>query len=76
MASRQKIDVSFESFLCQHFDNGETKDELRAFHCQNVSGTSYFGLECRHLKRFPLEMNRDDEVLAVYPPHLEEGALP
>jgi pimeloyl-ACP methyl ester carboxylesterase len=26
------------------------------------------------LKRFPLEMNRDDKVLAVYPPHLEEGA--
>src|SRR5207245_9567855 len=26
------------------------------------------------LKRFPLEMNRDDKMLAVYPPHPEEGA--
>jgi hypothetical protein len=26
------------------------------------------------LKRVPLEMNRDEKVLAVYPPHPEEGA--
>src|SRR5206468_901613 len=26
------------------------------------------------LKRFPVEMNRDDKLLAVYPPHPEEGA--
>jgi hypothetical protein len=38
MAGRQQIKVSFESFLCTHFDNGKAKDEVRAFHCQNVSG--------------------------------------
>src|SRR6059036_2668871 len=26
------------------------------------------------LKRFSVEMNRDDKLLAVYPPHPEEGA--
>jgi hypothetical protein len=26
------------------------------------------------LKLIPLEMDRDDKVLAVYPPHPEEGA--
>jgi hypothetical protein len=26
------------------------------------------------LKRFPVEMNRDDKMLAVRPPHPEEGA--
>src|SRR5712672_2551765 len=33
-----------------------------------------YALMSPRLKRVSLEMNRDDKVLAVYPPHPEEGA--
>ena len=44
MAGCQQIEVSFESFLCTHFDNRKTRDELRAFHSEKRIGNSSFGL--------------------------------
>src|SRR5436309_16102952 len=48
-------------------DGPEAAAEIRKQFC----APGAFGVT---LKRFSVEMNRDDKLLAVYPPHPEEGA--